>query len=186
MQLTGLLHDMGKIMFLWGTRADGQEGTANGHQWALGGDTWVVGCAIPDKAVILPSYNALNPDRHDPRYNTATGMYQPKGGLDQLLFAWGHDEYMYRMLAANTTCMLPKEALDMIRYHSAYPLHEKNAYSHLLKDEDEERLEWVRLFNQFDLYTKDGSNDLRMNVNDLWPYYQGLLVKYGLDGKLKW
>jgi len=40
----------------------------------------------------------------------------------------------------------------MIRYHSAYPLHDTKkggaAYKHLLLlPEDEERLEWVRLFN---------------------------------------
>lgn len=42
MVLTGLLHDMGKIMFVWGEASDGQEGTRTGPQWALGGDTWVV------------------------------------------------------------------------------------------------------------------------------------------------
>ena len=48
MQLTGLLHDMGKIMFLWGTGDDGQDGySPTGKQWALGGDTFVVGCKIP-------------------------------------------------------------------------------------------------------------------------------------------
>jgi inositol oxygenase len=26
MQLTGLIHDMGKLMFLWGTEKDGQVG----------------------------------------------------------------------------------------------------------------------------------------------------------------
>ncbi|ETM54618.1 hypothetical protein L914_02078, partial [Phytophthora nicotianae] len=40
-QLVGLLHDMGKIQYLWGHPEDGQEGTADGDQWALGGDTWV-------------------------------------------------------------------------------------------------------------------------------------------------
>jgi len=34
-QLVGLIHDMGKIMFLWGTSSDGQEGTGDGDQWAL-------------------------------------------------------------------------------------------------------------------------------------------------------
>lgn len=198
MQLTGLLHDMGKIMFLWGTAEDGQEsssssssngGGGGGKQWALGGDTWVVGCPIPD-SVILPHLNALNPDQHDPRYNggSPTGMYTPHCGLDRLLFAWGHDEYMYRMLVANDS-QLPREALDMIRYHSAYPLHEKGAYRHLLLlPADEERLDWVRLFNQFDLYTKDNDNDsvIRERLDELWPYYQGLLKKYGLDGVLKW
>ena len=84
---------------------------------------------------------------------------------------------------------MPPEALDMIRYHSAYPLHDKGAYKHLLKPDDEERLEWIRLFNQFDLYTKENDNNdsIRDNLDDLlWPYYQGLLEKYGLGGQLKW
>lgn len=71
MQLLGLVHDVGKIMFLWGLPSDGQEGTATGDQWALGGDTWVVGCRIPDCAV-YPEFNALNPDMNDERYNTGT------------------------------------------------------------------------------------------------------------------
>jgi hypothetical protein len=61
LQLTALIHDMGKAMFLWGCAADGQEGSADGAQWALGGDTWVVGCRIPDSAVHA-EFNALNAD----------------------------------------------------------------------------------------------------------------------------
>ncbi|KAL7521242.1 hypothetical protein ACHAWX_007501 [Stephanocyclus meneghinianus] len=187
LQLTGLLHDMGKIMFLWGDAHDGQDGhSTNGKQWALGGDTFVVGCRIPDEAVVFPEFNTLNPDMHDPRYNTIYGIYEPHCGLDALKFAWGHDEYMYRMLVAND-CKLPRGALDMIRYHSAYPWHDKGAYTHLMKEEDKERMKWVQLFNKFDLYTKDGGNDLRGDkLKDLWPHYQGLLEKYGLSGKLKW
>ena len=185
-QLVGLLHDLGKIMFLWGTGEEGQDGLSpKGKQWALGGDTFVVGCAIPSDAVVFPEFNALNPDMKDPRYNTPNGMYEPRCGLDKLLFAWGHDEYMYRMLVANETT-IPLEGLDMIRYHSAYPLHDKGAYKQFLKEEDEDRMEWIRLFNRFDLYTKDGSNNLRSDIDTLWPYYKGLLNKYGLDGKLKW
>ena len=184
--LVGLLHDMGKIMFLWGNGEDGQDGySPSGRQWSLGGDTFVVGCRIPDDAVVFPQFNQLNPDMQDARYNTPDGMYEPRCGLDQLCFAWGHDEYMFRMLVANETS-IPREGLDMIRYHSAYPMHDKGAYRHLLKPGDEERLEWVRLFNRFDLYTKDGSNDIRGNIESLWPYYLGLLEKYGLGGKLKW
>ena len=125
LQLVGLLHDMGKIMFLWGNGADGQDGySPTGKQWALGGDTFVVGCQIPNEAVILPQFNELNPDSHNPKYNTKYGMYEPHCGLDNLKFAWGHDEYMYRMLVANGT-NIPQEGLDMIRYHSAYPWHDK-------------------------------------------------------------
>merc|ERR1712232_254578 len=68
MQLTGLLHDMGKIMFLWGSSEEGQDGLSpNGKQWALGGDTWVVGCAIPTgNKIVFPEFNVLNPDMRDP------------------------------------------------------------------------------------------------------------------------
>lgn len=68
-QVVGLIHDMGKIMFLWGTEEDGQLGTATGAQWALGGDTWVLGAKIPESAV-FPEFNALNPDMADTRYNS--------------------------------------------------------------------------------------------------------------------
>lgn len=186
LQLTGLLHDMGKIMFLWGNGEDGQDGyNPNGKQWALGGDTFVVGCEIPDDAVVFPEFNKINPDMNDARYNTKYGIYEEHCGLDKLMFAWGHDEYMYRMLVAND-CKIPQAGLDMIRYHSAYPMHDKGAYKHLLRPEDEKRLDWVRLFNKFDLYTKDESNDLRATIEDLLPYYMELLQKYGLDGSLKW
>lgn len=186
LQLTGLLHDMGKIMFLWGTGEDGQDGySPDGKQWALGGDTFVVGCQISHDAVVFPEFNELNPDSSHPTYSTKLGIYDENCGLDQLKFAWGHDEYMYRMLDAND-CTIPREGLDMIRYHSAYPLHDKGAYKHLLKAEDEERINWVRLFNQFDLYTKDETNDLRESTEEILPYYRGLLEKYGLGGKLRW
>mmetsp|Transcript_17776 Transcript_17776/g.27656 ORF Transcript_17776/g.27656 Transcript_17776/m.27656 type:complete len:298 (+) Transcript_17776:219-1112(+) len=184
LQLTGLVHDMGKIMFLWGTNEDGQDGySPTGKQWALGGDTFVVGCQIPDDAVVFPEFNRLNPDMQDSRYNTKYGIYQPHCGIDNLMFAWGHDEYMYRMLVANN-CTLPREALDMIRYHSAYPWHDRGAYKHLMAEEDEERIQWVKLFNKFDLYTKDGDNDLKLE--EVWPYYKGLCEKYGLGGELMW
>ncbi|CAM9776569.1 unnamed protein product [Phaeothamnion confervicola] len=180
-QLTCLLHDFGKIMFLWGRPEDGQDGTASGDQWALGGDTWVVGCAIPG-GVVFPEYNALNPDMADGRYNTAQGMYREGCGLDGVLFAWGHDEYMYQMLKANRTA-LPDDAARIIRYHSAYPWHSKGEYRHLMAPQDFKTLEWVNLFNQFDLYTKD--EEFTPNVEELWPYYQSLVDKY-MPGDLRW
>ncbi|KAL7494774.1 hypothetical protein ACHAWT_003347 [Skeletonema menzelii] len=188
LQLVGLLHDVGKIMFLWGDGADGLDGLSpEGKQWALGGDTFVLGCSIPNDAVVFPEFNELNPNMSNPKYNTEYGMYEANCGLDELKFAWGHDEYMYRMLVANN-CSIPREGLDMIRYHSAYPWHDKGAYRHLMKPDDLERKKWIQLFNKFDLYTKDGNNELRGEKmkEQLWPYYLGLLEKYGLGGKLKW
>mmetsp|Transcript_30034 Transcript_30034/g.59651 ORF Transcript_30034/g.59651 Transcript_30034/m.59651 type:complete len:320 (-) Transcript_30034:8-967(-) len=184
LQLTGLLHDMGKIMFLWGTGEDGQDGyDPKGQQWALGGDTFVVGCSLPDEGIVFPEFNSLNPDMSDSRYNSKFGIYQPGCGLDRLKIAWGHDEYMYRMLSANKA-RLPKEGLDMVRYHSFYPWHAEGCYRHLLGEGDEETMEWVKLFNQFDLYTKDEGNEI--DVEEVWPYYKGLLDKYGLGGELWW
>mmetsp|Transcript_33375 Transcript_33375/g.51856 ORF Transcript_33375/g.51856 Transcript_33375/m.51856 type:complete len:317 (+) Transcript_33375:82-1032(+) len=180
MQLTGLLHDMGKIMYLWGEARDGQIGRADFPQWGLGGDTWVVGVPIPATAV-FPAFSALNQDKDVLEYQGPCGMYKAGCGLENLFFAYGHDEYMYRMLVHNKTT-IPKEGLAMIRYHSCYPLHKHGEYKELLADGDEPLLEWVREFNQFDLYTKAD------NVPDaaaLWPYYQKLIDKY-IPGKLQW
>ena len=119
--MVGLIHDMGKIMFLWGKPEDGQEGTADGAQWALGGDTWVVGCELPD-TMVFPEYNILNPDMSNKSYNTECGIYTPQCGFDSLEFAYGHDEYMYQMLVANDI-KLPKEGLAMIRLHSCMVMY---------------------------------------------------------------
>ncbi|KAI8894459.1 inositol oxygenase [Globomyces pollinis-pini] len=179
-QLVGLLHDMGKIQFLWGDPVDGQEGTALGDQWALGGDTWVVGCQIPDTCV-FPEFNKLNKDMTNPRYSTKLGMYQMQCGLKNLKFAWGHDEYLYQMLIHNKT-KIPEEGLAMIRYHSCYPWHQKGEYRHFMTENDHVLLDWVLEFNKFDLYSKA---DARPDINELKPYYSSLIDKY-CPGKLSW
>jgi inositol oxygenase len=179
-QLVGLLHDMGKLMFLWGDRETGQEHGGDGHHWALSGDTWVVGCRIPDGSV-LPHLNTLNPDMHNPKYNTPLGIYTPGCGLKNVKFAWGHDEYMYRMLLHNNA-RLPSVGLDMVRLHSCYPWHRQGEYRDLMDADDHESLKWVLEFNKFDLYSKA---DERPDVEALKPYYQGLIDKF-LPGVLHW
>jgi inositol oxygenase len=183
---------MGKVMFLWGTAQDGQLGTAEGPQWALGGDTWVVGCAIPS-CTVFPEFNSLNPDQSDEKMSTEVGVYQPGCGLDALLFAYGHDEYMYQMLTANaehlaktgaTVHCIPPEGLAMIRYHSAYPWHTGGAYRVFMTDHDQRMMQWVLEFNKFDLYTKDQMG-LDRPVEELWDYYQTIIDKY-LPGGLMW
>lgn len=170
-------------MFLWGTADEGQAGTATGPQWALGGDTWVVGCKIPDSTV-FPQFNELNPDSKNAKYNSDLGTYQPNCGLDNVLFAYGHDEYLYQMLVANK-CSIPPEGLAMIRYHSAYPWHTGGSYRHLMNEKDHEMLKWVLEFNKYDLYTKD-ARGLSATVDELWPYYQGLIDKYFSTAELSW
>ena len=187
MVLIGLLHDMGKIMFLWGDKADGQEGTADGDQWALGGDTFVVGARLPD-CLCLPELNALNPDMRDARYNTPNGVYAPGCGLANLKFAWGHDEYMYRLLThpknAAACARIPAEGLAMVRYHSCYAWHTGGAYAALTDAArgDDAKKAWVLRFNQYDLYTKADKVPV---LEELWPYYQGLIDKY-CPGRLWW
>jgi inositol oxygenase len=206
MQLVGLVHDMGKIMYLWGTDEDGQNGTATGAQWALGGDTWVLGARIPD-CTVLPQFNQLNPDMADDRYNTELGIYQPNCGLSSLKFAYGHDEYLYHMMVANKA-LIPPEGLAMIRFHSLYPWHTGGAYRQFMNDHDKEMLEWsvvtflftsffslrsspppprrVLEFNKYDLYTKDRAGIKTEDIPALWEYYTSLMVKYNLAGQLKW
>jgi inositol oxygenase len=181
MQLVGLVHDMGKIMFLWGTGDDGQDGSGNVAQWALGGDTWVVGCRLPECAV-YHEFGQYNPDAKDPRYEGDLGMYTANCGLENVLFAYGHDEYMYQMVVANK-CPFPEEGLYMIRYHSAYPWHQGRAYTQFESEKDRSMLNWIKQFNEYDLYTK--SDTALPVVEELWPYYQSLIDKY-MPGNLMW
>jgi inositol oxygenase len=94
MQVTALLHDLGKNLYLWGSE---EEGTGQKNQFALVGDTWAVGCRIPD-GVVYPEFNSLNPDMKDPVLSSELGIYEEGCGLENLIMAWGHDEYMYRVL----------------------------------------------------------------------------------------
>jgi len=181
MQLTGLIHDLGKILYRFGAgAADGQDGKG-GDQWGIAGDTFVVGCKLPD-CLVFPAFNALSPDMLNPEYNTEYGIYQPHAGIHNLMFAFGHDEYMYMVLKNHKECTLPEGALDVIRLHSLYPWHAGGAYTHLMAEGDEKRLEVVRRFQKHDLYTKHSE---RPNVDELMSYYQGLIDKY-VPGKLKW
>src|SRR4029078_7108663 len=79
--LTGLIHDLGKILCLW-----------DEPQWAVVGDTFPVGCRYSDK-IVFPQFFAENPDHRDPRYQTRLGVYAAGCGLSQVQMSWGHDEY---------------------------------------------------------------------------------------------
>src|SRR5213082_922272 len=136
--LTGLIHDLGKILCLFGE-----------PQWAVVGDTFPVGCAWSDK-IVFREFFADNPDSSEPRYQTRPGVYEEGAGLDKVHLSWGHDEYLYHVVKD----YLPDQALSMIRYHSFYPAHREGAYSYLMNDRDKALFECVRAFNPYDLYTK--------------------------------
>jgi inositol oxygenase len=166
MVLTGLVHDLGKILCLWGE-----------PQWAVVGDTFPTGCAYSDKIVFHRFFEA-NPDSQDARFQSANGVYEAGAGLDSVALSWGHDEYIYNVCKD----YLPMEGLYMLRYHSFYPWHREEQYNHLCNDQDREMLKWVRAFNPYDLYTKSHN---RPNVTELRPYYEELIREY-FPEKIRW
>jgi inositol oxygenase len=141
MQLTGLIHDLGKLLFFYG--AEGQ--------WDVVGDTFPVGCAF-DKGIIYPETFKGNPDYGHEIYSTKNGIYTPGCGMDNIMLSWGHDEYLYHVVKDQSS--LPAEALAMIRYHSFYPWHSAGAYMEFMDEHDHKMLEAVRAFNPYDLYSK--------------------------------
>ena len=164
--LTGLIHDLGKILCLW-----------DEPQWAVVGDTFPVGCKFSEKIVFYDAFKE-NPDLANPVYQSELGIYRMHCGLDNVLMSWGHDEYLYHVVQD----YLPPPALYMIRYHSCYPIHHEGEYGHLLSEQDHKLLAWVNDFNQYDLYTK---RDERMDVAYLRPFYEELIAEY-FPGELKW
>ncbi len=166
MQLTGLIHDLGKVLCLWGE-----------PQWAVVGDTFPVGCAWSDR-IVFHEYFAANPDAKVPEYQTESGVYEPGAGLSHVDLSWGHDEYLYHVMKD----YLPEPALYMIRYHSCYPIHREGAYAHLMNDHDREMFEWVKKFNPYDLYSKGHDRPVLAEVR---PYYEELIAEY-FPAKIRW
>ena len=173
--LVGLIHDLGKVMALWGE-----------PQWCVVGDTFPVGCRF-DKANVYYESFENNPDNTDKRYASELGIYKERCGLDNALMSWGHDEYMYQVLKKNGTT-IPEEGLSIIRYHSFYPWHTSGAYAHLASRHDEEVTKpWVQEFNRFDLYSKTDHPFSSDECETLWKdIYEPLCDKYGLGGLLSW
>jgi inositol oxygenase len=175
MQLTGLIHDLGKIMYIWG---NDHTGTSVKSQWAIVGDTFITGCEFPT-SLVHSEFNTLNPDMTLERFNTKYGIYTPNTGLQNCFCSWGHDEFMYRVLKHNNT-KLPEEALYIIRYHSLYAWHTEGEYKHLMDNYDHQMLSKVQEFNKYDLYTKAeiSKEDLPHYYASLKPYYEDLISKY--------
>lgn len=137
-------------------------------QWAVVGDTFIVGCVWSDNIVYRNDSFEGNPDGENPKYkyveltdieicvfvfmkmfflyhSTKYGMYKPNCGLKNVMMSWGHDEYMYRVLKHNKST-LPDVACNIIKYHSFYPWHSSGDYEYLAAPEDEETKKWVLIF----------------------------------------
>jgi len=157
--LTGLIHDLGKILCLMGE-----------PQWAVVGDTFPVGCRYAE-GIVYHEFFKENPDWNHPIYSKPLGIYDEKIGLDRIIMSWGHDEYLYHVVRD----YLPLESLYMIRYHSFYAAHRENEYRYFFNEQDHQLFDWVCRFNEYDLYSK---SDERPDVKQLQPYYQSLIEQY--------
>jgi inositol oxygenase len=157
--LIGLIHDMGKVLCLFGE-----------PQWAVTGDTFPVGCAFSDR-IVYPDFFQENPDINAAEYQTKCGIYREGCGLDKVLMSWGHDEYLYHVLKS----YVPVEAQYMIRYHSFYAAHREGEYDWLMNEQDREMFRWVRAFNEYDLYTKSNTAP---DLEQLLPYYEQLTAQF--------
>jgi inositol oxygenase len=157
--LTGLIHDLGKILCLFGE-----------PQWAVVGDTFPVGCAFSDR-VVFPEFFADNPDYQRGELQTSCGIYEEGCGLDRVHLSWGHDEYLFQVVKD----YLPEPALYMIRYHSFYAAHREGAYAHLMNERDKRMFAAVRAFNPYDLYSKAQT---RPDVAGLRPFYEELIAEF--------
>jgi inositol oxygenase len=164
--LAGFVHDLGKVLCLWGE-----------PQWGVVGDTFPVGCAYSEH-IVFPEYFAGNPDLHHPVYSTRYGIYEPNCGLDKVHLSFGHDGYIYEAMKK----YLPEEALYMLRYHSFYPAHKHGAYRHLMNDHDVEMFRWVNEFNKYDLYSKGHT---KPDMKALKPYYDDLFSEF-FPEKIAW
>lgn len=164
--LTGLIHDLGKVLVLF-----------DEPQWAVVGDTFPVGCAYSESIVFNPYFNS-NPDLLNNKLQTKYGIYSPHCGLENVHLSWGHDEYLYTVVKN----YLPKEALYVIRYHSFYAAHKEEAYEYLMNDYDKSMLPWLKLFSNYDLYSKSSEP---INSAELMTYYHELVSEY-FPEKIDW
>ncbi|XP_078152232.1 inositol oxygenase 1-like [Carex rostrata] len=172
LHLTALIHDLGKVLL--------HQSFGGEPQWCVVGDTFPLGCAF-DESIVHHQYFKQNPDSTDPLLSTRLGVYTENCGLDKVTISWGHDEYMYLVMKGNKAT-LPPAAFFIVRFHSFYALHRSGAYKYLMNDEDREMLKWLQVFNKYDLYSK---SKIRVNVEEVKPYYMSLINKY-FPAKLRW
>ena len=171
LQLTGLIHDLGKVLFKFGEESH-----------VVVGDTYAVGCPFPTSIVYYETMKE-NADFQNPLLNEDLGIYQKGCGIENLKITFGHDEYLYLVLKNNKTHKLDKKYWDIIRFHSFYPWHTGKAYQEFMTEDDKKLLADVLDFNQFDLYSKE---DIDFKLTDeIKEYYQKLIDKY-FPEELNW
>ncbi len=171
LQITGLIHDIGKVLFKYGEKST-----------SVVGDTFILGCKFPETIIYYESLKD-NPDFNNENYQSELGIYKKNCGLENVVVSFGHDEYLYLVLKLNNNHNLSDKYLNIIRFHSLYPWHTGKSYKNLMNDNDYKMLEDVLDFNQFDLYSKEDTKFVL--TNEIKKYYENLLEKY-FPNPLKW
>ena len=166
LQIIGLIHDLGKVLFSFGE-----------ENWAVVGDTYVLGCEFPKSIVYYECLKKESKEKHN-----GLGIYTKECGLNNLILSYGHDEYLFSVLKGNKNHKISRKYMDVIRYHSFYPWHTSGEYREFLCENDSEILKNVKKFNEFDLYSKEDSVEI---TNEIKKYYDQLLEEY-FDGELNW
>lgn len=173
MQIVALIHDLGKVLFKF-----------NFPVWSVVGDTYIVGCD-PVNSIIFKESLAGNEDMAGGKF----GIYKAGCGLNELLLAYGHDEYLYQVLVRNRQLhKLTERYMRIIRYHSFYPWHTGGDYMWAMGggEEDKQTLQDVRLFNKFDLYSKDDRVNEEEAVGEASRMYFKSLLDLFFPNKLVW
>jgi inositol oxygenase len=136
--LLGLIHDLGKLLLEHGEQPE-----------FVVGDIHPLGCAFSPR-IQFAEFLQHNPDAGEPAFQTPCGIYASGCGLEQVTFAYGHDEYLYRVLGD----ALPHEVAWTIRHHSFQSVADD--YVQLMDERDLRlRESHMRPFARYDLYTKD-------------------------------
>jgi len=168
--LVGFIHDLGKILLLIDF---GQL-----PQWAVVGDTFPLGHKLDT------NYVFYNKNYHKNNADLSINTYINHCGFNNVVFSWGHDEYLAKMLE-NNNIKLPKEAMYIIRYHSFYSWHTPSnnirGYTDLASDYDWHMLPLLKCFQQADLYSK--TDDIPC-INMIKQTFSKLIDKYIPRGKL--
>ena len=172
--VVGLVHDLGKVM-----ACPDFTGKPPVPDWSVVGDTHVVGCALAPSCVFW-ELGKESKDWDHPVYSKHYGIYEPNTGMENLVYSFGHDEYMCAVLR-NANHSLPDVASSVVRFHSLYPWHSGGDYRHLMGPGDDDVLHWVKAFQSCDLYPKADEP-----VRDTRDLYLRLLEKYDLDCAIRW